>query len=40
MNKAARNFLIVLGFISSDGSMSGNDLADYAASSVQDPISR
>src|SRR4030095_8694641 len=35
-----RNFLIVVGLISEDGSMSGTDLADYNSSVLKDPISR
>jgi len=38
--KATRNFLMVLGFYSDDGSMDGADLADYVAAHVQDVISR
>jgi len=38
--KATRNFLIVIGFVSSDGSMNGRDIADFIASRVQDPLSR
>ena len=38
--KATRNFLLVVGFYSSDGSMSSEDVSDYIASHVQDPISR
>ena len=38
--KATRNFLVILGFVSTDGSMSGPDIGDYVASHVQDPISR
>ena len=40
VNKAVRNFLIVVGLISEDGSMSGTDLADYLFSVMKDPISR
>jgi len=40
VNKAVRNFLIVVGLISEDGKMSGTDLADYLFSVVKDPISR
>ncbi|AKQ56036.1 efflux RND transporter permease subunit [Bordetella hinzii] len=40
VTKATKNFLIVAGFVSSDGSMDKSDLADYVASYVQDPISR
>ena len=38
--KATKNFLIVVGFVSTDGSMSSADLGDFIASTVQDPISR
>ena len=38
--KATRNFLVVLGFVSTDGSMQAADIGDYIASHVQDPISR
>src|ERR1700722_579010 len=38
--KATRNFLMVIGFYSADGSMDNDDISDYVASHVQDPISR
>src|ERR1700733_12886695 len=38
--KATRNFLLVIGFYSADGSMNNDDIGDYVASHVQDPISR
>ncbi len=38
--KSARNFLMVVGFVSEDGSQSQVDLADYLVSTVQDPLSR
>lgn len=38
--KSARNFLMVIGFISKDGSLSGSDLADFLISNVQDPLTR
>ncbi len=40
VTKATKNFLVVLAFVSTDGSMNRYDLADFIASSVQDPISR
>ena len=40
VNKPARNFLIVMGFISTDGSMSNEDLTDYVASTLADPLNR
>ena len=38
--KSTKNFLLVLGFSSTDGKMSAYDIADFIASKVQDPISR
>jgi multidrug efflux pump len=38
--KSSRNFLMVVGFVSEDGSMSGTDLSDFLVASVQDPLSR
>ena len=38
--KSTANFLMVLGFVSSDGSLKQNDLSDFLASTVQDPLSR
>ncbi|MDR3737179.1 MAG: efflux RND transporter permease subunit [Acidobacteriaceae bacterium] len=38
--KSTKNFLMVLGFVSTDGSMTSGDIADYIASTIQDPISR
>ncbi|WP_417070868.1 efflux RND transporter permease subunit [Niveibacterium terrae] len=38
--KSSSNFLMVLGFISEDGSMSDIDLGDYVAANVQDVIAR
>ena len=38
--KSARNFLMVIGFVSNDGSMSNFDLTDFLSSRVQDPLSR
>jgi multidrug efflux pump len=38
--KSARNFLMVIGFVAEDGSMSNFDLTDFLVSSVQDPLSR
>ncbi|HTU66676.1 MAG TPA: efflux RND transporter permease subunit [Steroidobacteraceae bacterium] len=40
VNKPARNFLVVMGFISDDGSMNNEDLADYVATNVLDPLNR
>src|SRR6201996_5736235 len=38
--KATKNFLLVVGFSCTDGSMTSSDIADFIASRVQDPISR
>ncbi len=38
--KASNNFLMVVGFVSADGSMSSADIADFVASNVQDPLTR
>ncbi|MFT4046181.1 MAG: efflux RND transporter permease subunit [Solimonas sp.] len=38
--KATKNFLLVVGFVSTDGRMDRNDISDFIVSSVQDPISR
>src|SRR5690606_34385110 len=40
VTKATKNYLIFAGFISADGSMTRDDLANYVAANVQDPISR
>lgn len=40
VTKATSNFLVVLGFVSADGSMTKEDISDYVATYVQDPISR
>ncbi|MEM0514420.1 efflux RND transporter permease subunit [Pseudoalteromonas sp. YIC-827] len=38
--KSSGSFLMVVGFISEDGSMTREDLSDYVVSNVKDPISR
>jgi hydrophobe/amphiphile efflux-1 (HAE1) family protein len=38
--KSASNFLMIAAFVSVDGSMTRNDIADYVVSSLQDPVSR
>jgi len=38
--KATRNFLLVVGFVSTDGSMTQFDLGDYVSANIVDPISR
>ncbi len=40
VTKATKNFMVVIGFISADGSMNAQDIADYVASNVQDALSR
>ena len=40
VNKPARNFLVVMGFISADGSLSNEDLTDYVATNILDPLNR
>ncbi|MGN6231011.1 MAG: efflux RND transporter permease subunit, partial [Trinickia sp.] len=40
VTKSSSSFLLVLAFVSEDGSMSRYDLANYVASHIQDPISR
>ncbi|MCF1428819.1 MAG: efflux RND transporter permease subunit [Shewanella sp.] len=38
--KTSAGFLMVLGFVSQDGSMDKADIADYVAANIQDPMSR
>ena len=40
VNKSVRNFLLVVGFISTDGSLNTSDLGDFVVGSIQDPLSR
>ena len=40
VTKSSSSFLLVMAFVSKDGSMSKYDLANYVASNVQDPVSR
>ena len=40
VGKATRNYLIIVGLISEDGSMDGNDLRDYAQSNLEKVLSR
>ena len=40
VTKATKSFMVVIGFISTDGSMNAQDIADYVASNVQDALSR
>ena len=40
VSKASKSFLQVVGFVSEDGSMDANDIADYVGSTIVDPMSR
>jgi len=40
VQKAVNNFLLIVGFVSQDGSMSRSDLSDYAATAIVDPVGR
>jgi len=40
VTKAVKNFLLVIGLVSEDGSLSRDDLSNYIVSNLQDPISR
>ncbi|NTX62079.1 efflux RND transporter permease subunit [Myxococcus sp. CA051A] len=40
VSKASTGFLQVIGFVSEDGSMSGDDIQDFVATNMVDPISR
>jgi len=40
VSKSTRNYLLVVGLISEDGSMDGNDLQDYAQSSLEKVLAR
>ena len=40
VNKAVKNFMLIVGLVSEDGSMSADDINDYVASNLQDPLTR
>ncbi len=40
VTKSSGSFLMVVGFVSGDGSMNAEDLSDFVVSSVEDPIAR
>ena len=40
VGKATRNYLLMVGLVSEDGSMDGNDLMDYAQSNLEKVLSR
>ncbi|MBR0648257.1 efflux RND transporter permease subunit [Roseomonas terrae] len=40
VQKATNNFLLVVGFVSTDGRMTNSDISDFVVTNVQDPVSR
>jgi len=38
--KATKNFMLIAGLVSADGSMDASDISDYVASNIQDPLTR
>ncbi|MBV4413925.1 multidrug efflux RND transporter permease subunit AcrB [Enterobacteriaceae bacterium YMB-R22] len=40
VKKSSSSFLMVLGFINTDGTMNQDDIADFVGSTIKDPISR
>ncbi len=40
VSKSTRNYLIIIGLVSEDGSMDGNDLRDYAVSNLEKVLAR
>jgi len=40
VSKSTRNYLLIVGMVSEDGSMDGNDLRDYAQSNIEKVLSR
>ena len=40
VNKSTRNYLVIVGLISEDGALNGDDLRDYAKSSLEKMVSR
>jgi hypothetical protein len=40
VKKSVKNFMLAVGLVSTDGSMSADDTSDYIASHLQDPLSR
>jgi multidrug efflux pump len=40
VEKATKNFMLIIGLVSTDGSMSAADISDYIASHLQDPLTR
>jgi len=40
VTKGVKNFMMIVGLISTDSSMNAQDITDYIASNIQDPLSR
>jgi multidrug efflux pump len=40
VTKATKSFFLVVGFVSTDGSMTAADISDFVASNIQSPLSR
>jgi multidrug efflux pump len=40
VKKSVKNFMLAVGLVSTDGSMSAEDISDYIASHLQDPLTR
>ncbi len=40
VQKATKNFMLIIGLVSTDGMMKSPDIADYIASHLQDPLTR
>jgi multidrug efflux pump len=40
VSKSTDSFLMVVGFVSTDGSMDGTELSDYVVSNIKEPLSR
>ncbi|AQS39256.1 hydrophobe/amphiphile efflux-1 (HAE1) family transporter [Shewanella psychrophila] len=40
VTKSSEGFLMIVGFVSEDDSLDKNDISDYVASNIQDPLSR
>ena len=40
VSKSTRNYLMIVGLVSEDGSMDGNDLRDYAVSNIEKVLAR
>jgi multidrug efflux pump len=40
VTKSSADFLMVIGFVSTDGRLSANDMSDFLAANLQDPLSR